>query len=106
PQRAAEIANAYVQSYLDASVEAQNATTERAAEWITQRLQTLQHEVNAREAAVAAYRAETGLLVGTVGANGESLSEQQIRAVQDNVLLARSELAERTARYNHVQSLL
>ncbi len=106
PQRAAEIANAYVQAYLDASVEAENETTERATEWIAQRLQTLQQEVSNREAAVAAYRAETGLLVGAVGANGESLSEQQIRSVQDNVLLARSELAERTARYNHVQSLL
>jgi succinoglycan biosynthesis transport protein ExoP len=101
PERAAEIANAYVEAYLSSSVAAQNTTTERAASWLLERLRTLQADLADKEEAVANYRRESGLLVGT----GESLTEQQIRSVQENVILARSELAERNARYAHVRRL-
>ncbi|MGD9968170.1 MAG: GumC family protein [Hyphomonadaceae bacterium] len=101
PARAAEIANAYVEAYLANSVAAENTTTERAAAWLLERLRTLQADLADKEEAVANYRRESGLLVGT----GESLTEQQVRSVQENVILARSELAERNARYAHVRSL-
>lgn len=102
PARAAEIANAFVQAYLAFSVESQSETSARATAWLDERLRALQADLRQKEAALANFRAASGLYVGT----GESLSEQQVRALQDAIVVARTDLAEKTARYEQMRDLV
>lgn len=101
-EQAALIANTYVQVYQTAAVASQSDTTERASGWLGQRLRELEQDLSTKEAAVAAYRAETGLLIE----DGASLSEQQVREVQNDVIAARADLAEKQARYAQVRRLI
>ena len=102
PARAAEIANAYVQAYLAFSIESQSETSARATAWLDERLRALQADLREKEAALANFRAASGLYVGT----GESLSDQQVRALQDSIVVARTDLAEKTARYEQLRDLI
>ena len=102
PARAAEIANTYVQAYLEFSVESHGETSARATAWLDERLRALQANLREKEAALANFRAASGLYVGT----GESLSDQQVRALQDSIVVARTELAEKTARHEQLLDLI
>jgi polysaccharide biosynthesis transport protein len=101
PEDAARIANGVASNFLDARDEARGASVNRSLDWLTRRTTELQEEVQAKEAAVEAYRAETGILDSA----GVTLSEQQIANVQTDVLAARAELAASQARLNEVRRL-
>ncbi|MBL8551575.1 MAG: AAA family ATPase [Hyphomonadaceae bacterium] len=99
---AQKIANTMADLYLQSQVEAREETARRANSWLTDRLDTLREEVQQKDAAVQAYRAETGLL----SSEGQSLTEQQISNVQNSVLQAQADLAEKEARYRQLQQLI
>jgi capsular exopolysaccharide synthesis family protein len=101
PDEAARIANAVVQEYLSQSDDVRLAATERASNWLGQRLAELRQDVQAKEAQAEAFRAQAGLLT----AEGRSLTESQTTQTQQAVLAARSDLAEREARYRQVLAL-
>ncbi|QGZ93374.1 AAA family ATPase [Terricaulis silvestris] len=101
PRRAAEIANALAQAYLDSKVEAQFATTERANQWLMQRVQDLALEVQEKERAAEVYRRSEGLAGGTGGG-----AQAQSPEVQTMLVAARAELSEKEARLRQVESLL
>ncbi len=102
PETAALWANTLAKVYLDSQVEDRLDAARRANSWLSDRLDDLRADVQAKEAAVEAYRARTGLFV----ASGSSLSEQQLSNVQGTVLAARADLAEKMARYQQVQDLV
>lgn len=101
PAEAARIANAVVEQYLTQADGVRLATTERASSWLGQRLAELRTNVQAKEAEVEAFRAQTGLLT----AEGRSLTESQTTQTQQALLAARSDLAEREARHRQVLAL-
>ena len=61
-EKAALIANAYADNYLTMQLENKYETIATAREWLRNRLNALGSEVEAKERAVEAYRAESGLL--------------------------------------------
>lgn len=99
PRLAREIANIYVDQYLIAQLEEKFAATERANEWLNGRVETLREDVRVKEAAVAAFREEAGLL----DAQGATLTEQQISDVNAQLVMQRAALAEAQARLRTVQ---
>lgn len=101
PDEAARIANAIVDQYLRQADGTRLATTERASNWLGQRLAELRQNVTAKEAEAEAFRAQTGLLT----AEGRSLTESQTSQTQQALLAARSDLAEREARHRQVLAL-
>jgi len=101
PEQAARIANAVVEAYLREADGVRLATTERASNWLGQRLAELRQDVQNKEAAAEAFRAQTGLLT----AEGRSLTESQTTQTQQALLAARADLAERQARYEQVLAL-
>lgn len=101
PDEAARIANAVVNEYLRASDSVRLTATERASNWLGQRLAQLRQDVQTKEAEAEAFRAATGLLT----AEGRSLTEAQTTQTQQSVLDARADLAEREARYRQVLAL-
>jgi capsular exopolysaccharide synthesis family protein len=101
PQEAARIANAIVDAYLRTSDDVRIASTERASTWLGQRLAELRTDVQTKESAAEAFRAQAGLLT----AEGRSLNEAQTTQTQQAVLAARADLAESEARYRQVLAL-
>ena len=102
PALARDIANAYADQYIVSLLEAKYDATERANEWLNSRLEILREQVRAREAAVAQFRNEAGLL----DAEGATLTEQQITDVSAQLVLQRAELAEADARLRNLRQQL
>lgn len=99
---ARDIANAYAEAYLTSQLEAKFEATERANEWLNGRVETLRAEVQAREAAVASFRDENGL----IDAEGATIAEQQVADLNSQLAIQRAERSEARARLNTVRNQL
>lgn len=90
PNLAAEIANGVADQYIVEQLEAKLESVRRENLWLSERLGTLREEVNAKESAVEAYRAEAGLLI----AGEDTLTEQELRDLNAQLTAAESALRE------------
>lgn len=101
PVRAQELANTYADIYLASQSSAREEAAARATSWLSDRLDALSRDVQAKEAEEQAYRELNGL----PGTEGQSLTEQRLSTVQASVLQAQADLAERQARYRQLRDL-
>lgn len=62
PERSAEIANTLAAAYIDDQIEVKFHATEQATAWLTDRLNTLQGELEAAESAVEAFASENRMV--------------------------------------------
>ena len=85
PDRAARVANTLADLYLTDQLEAQYEATQRAHEWLDDRLQSLRQEVQAAEQAVKNVRQQSDM----VQAGGSTVLEQQIGDVNAQLIQAR-----------------
>ncbi len=97
--KAALIANAYAEAYLNQQLEAKYDAIQRVNEWLNTRLTSLREEVRVKERAVEAVRAESGL----TSVEGSTLTEQALSEISSQLIEARASLAEREARLRSVQ---
>lgn len=100
PSLARDIANAYADAYLLTQLEAKFEATERANEWLNDRVETLREEVRIREEAVARYRDDAGL----IDAEGATVAEQQVTDLNSQLAIQRASLSEARARLDTVRS--
>lgn len=105
PDKAARIANAFAEGYLDMRVGSQVGTSERQASFFTQRLADLGKQVSAAEAKAAAYRAQAGITTGGNESNG-TIVDQQIAPLSSQLATAESEAAAARSRARVAQSQL
>ncbi|HEY2068840.1 MAG TPA: exopolysaccharide transport family protein [Rhizomicrobium sp.] len=103
PEKAARLANATADTYIATEVDATLNATRTTTDWLTQRIRQLSHQVQAAEANVQAYKAEHNL---NETADGSSLVDQQLTAINGQVVQARSDLAEKQASLSHINSLM
>lgn len=101
PEAAVLLANSVVDAYLESKIDERRAAAERAGAWLNDRVAQLAKTVEAKEAAVAAYRAEMRLL----SVDGATLTEQQYYKLQGEVVAARADLASKQARLDQVQQI-
>ncbi len=103
PHKAARIANAiadaYIADQIDTKAEAARVTTQ----WLENRIDQLARQVQAADAAAERYKAENNL---NETANGTSLVEQQLAAINTQLVQARADLAQKQATYTRVQQLV
>jgi len=85
PNRAARVANTLADLYLTDQLEAQYEATQRAHEWLDDRLRSLRQEVQAAEQAVKNVRQQSDM----VQAGGSTILEQQIGDVNAQLIQAR-----------------
>jgi exopolysaccharide transport family protein len=100
--KASQMANTLAEFYLVEQLEAKFDATERATDWLKERLGALAAELEKSERLVEAYRSEHGL----VNSRGTTVDEQQLVEINTQVILARADLAEKRARFRHVTELL
>ncbi len=101
PRKASRLANSLADLYLVAQLEAKFDATERATDWLSDRLGELRERVESSEKRVQAYRVENRL----VDSAGITIDEQQLAEINGQLILARADLAEKEARFRHVNQL-
>lgn len=102
PQKAALIANALAQSYTEDQVAIKVAAARRAAAWLSERMHQLGEQVQVQQAAVERYKTEHNLVDAE---EGKSLVDQQLMAINAQLVAAQSDLAEKKAAYDRVAAL-
>lgn len=102
PGKAAAIANAIAQTYTDDQVALKVAASRKAAGWLSDRMHQLAVQVQQQESTVELYKAEHNLVES---ADGKSLVDQQLMAINAQLVAAQSDLAEKKAAYDRVSVL-
>ena len=101
-RQAARIDNAIADAYVEDQLNAKFEATQKATQWLADRIQDLSKQSQAADAAVQQYRAANGL---TETANGGSIVDQQMTDISAQLVVAKSDLAEKRATYDHVSAL-
>jgi capsular exopolysaccharide synthesis family protein len=101
PVKAAQIANAYAETYILDQLEAKFDATRQANEWLSRRLGELRQQVQDSERAVEIFRSEQGL----ESSAGVTVSEQQLSELNAQLILARTALAEARAKYDRARQI-
>lgn len=102
PSKAALIANTLAETYTEDQVALKVAAARKAAQWLSERMRQLAVQVQQQEAAVQLYKAEHDLVES---AQGNSLVDQQLVAINALLVTAQSDLAEKKAAYDRVSAL-
>lgn len=84
PAKAAMIANAFAQRYLEQQVQANTRTSQDVTEWLRRQMFSAREQVREAEAAIQTYRTENGL----VGPTGTDLGDAGSRLSEINRQLA------------------
>ena len=102
PEKAAKIANALADTYVVDQLEAKFDATKKANEWLSSRLQTLRQQVEASERAVEIYRDKNGLQ----NVDGVTINDQQLSELNAQLILAKTDLAEKQAKYQRAREII
>ncbi|MBI1326423.1 MAG: AAA family ATPase [Alphaproteobacteria bacterium] len=100
PQKAARIANAFADVYIEQRLDSKFKSTEKLTTWLDQRLHTLREQLRSSEAAVEDYKAENNI---TVGARAE-LTAQELSELNSQLVLAKAKEAEAQAKLDQIKS--
>ena len=103
PAKAAEIADAIANAYLQHRLEAKFEEIQRSSSWLDDRIGELRTQVQQAETALEDYRRSTGL---TESARGGEGAERQVAELNTQLILARTDRAEREARRDQVRRML
>lgn len=98
PRKAQLIANTIAEQYIIDQLEAKYEATRRATSWLNERLEDLKSQVEEKEGAVAAFKAQQANRSG----QGVALTSQQLTQLNSELVLARAARAEAEARYRQV----
>ncbi|MGH6888136.1 MAG: GumC family protein [Rhizomicrobium sp.] len=104
PEKSARITNAVVDAYVGSQVRQKADAARRTTAWLESRIAQLSRQVQAADSAVQIYKAKNDL--NDSGQGTQSLVDQQLAAINTQLVQARADLAEKQATYAHVESLV
>lgn len=102
PVKAARIANAIADAYVEDQLNAKFEATQKATQWLSGRIAELSRQAQEADAAVQRYKAEHNI---TTGANGVSVIQQQTGDINSQLVIAKAELAEKQASFGSLAAL-
>jgi succinoglycan biosynthesis transport protein ExoP len=106
PERAAQIANAVAQTYLEDQVLAKTRQTMKASDWLGERVAKIRQELEKSEAAVDDFRRQSGLLpVKGDTIPGQRLADLNAQLSNAHAERTRAELRLQTARESGPETL-
>src|SRR6185437_15712339 len=94
PKKAQAIADALSQAYVAGQVQAKRVANQGTSDWLDRRASNLAQQLMLEQQAVQQYKVQHGL---NDSAPGNSLVDQQMAAINAQIVQARSELAEKQA---------
>ena len=101
-ERAAAIANAVVKTYFDDQLKAKTDEHRTATAWLHDRLQELGNDALNAERAVNELKTKSNI----VSADGKLIDEQQVTAISNRLVIARTATSDAMARVNRFESIL
>ena len=105
PQLAARAVNAVAENYIQKNLEARWDATQKASEWLSVQLKDLKARLEKSEDDVQKYAAENGLLYLETGkGEQESIVNQSVREVQEELNKAQADRMEKESVFRLVQS--
>lgn len=102
PEKAARIANAVADAYVEDQLEAKFEATQKATTWLSSRIQELSRKAQETDAAVQRFKAEHNI---NTAPNGVSVVQQQTTDVNSQLIIAKADLAEKQANYSSLVAL-
>jgi polysaccharide biosynthesis transport protein len=102
PDRAAQIANAVADAYIEDQLDAKYQADRRANDWLQQRLQTLRQQASAAAQAVVEFKSKHNL----VEAGGKLVNEQQLTDLNSQLAVARGQATEAQAKLSRIEAVL
>ena len=102
PDRAAQIANAVANAYVEDQLDVRYQANQRASDWLQQRLQTLRQEASAAERAVVEFKTKNNI----VAAGGRLMNEQQLAELNSQLVVARAQTSEAQAKLDRIEAIL
>ncbi|MBO0732790.1 MAG: polysaccharide biosynthesis tyrosine autokinase, partial [Methylocapsa sp.] len=114
PQKAARIANAMVDFYLNDELEAKYAAARRATVWLQKRAHELQAQMTVASQAVADFKKEHNIItVAPLGSDRRSrhdegllMNEKEVSDLNTQLVLAQAQTADAKARYDRIQEIM
>ena len=107
PQGAALVANTFAAAYVEDQVTVKSEATQNASQWLAARLGELSAQTQAAERTVELYKAEKNLTdtsqPGT--APGTTILQQQLSALNLQLINAQSDLAQQEAKFSQVTAM-
>jgi succinoglycan biosynthesis transport protein ExoP len=101
--KAARIANAIADGYVDSLTDAKSSASEGAAKWLSDRVTKLGRQAGAADAAVQLYKAQHGLLDTSTGT---ALTDQKLGDLTGQLIAAEGDRAEAQAKLARVKQLV
>jgi polysaccharide biosynthesis transport protein len=101
PARAAKIVNTFADQYLVDQLEVKYDITQRANNWLSKRLDELREKVSVSEKAVEDFKTSHNL----VDVGDESLTQEQLSAIDAQLIAARADVSQAEARLDSVRGL-
>jgi succinoglycan biosynthesis transport protein ExoP len=102
-QKAARIANAIADTYIDNLTLAKSGATEGASKWLADRVAELGRQASAADASVQKYKAENGLVDAS---NGVALTDQRLGDLTGQLVQAEGDQAQAEAKLARVHQLV
>jgi capsular exopolysaccharide synthesis family protein len=102
PVKARDIANAVANAYVEDQLEAKFEATQKATQWLSGRIAELSKKAQQADSAVQRYKAEHNI---TTTANGVSVVDQQTADINGQLVIAKTQLAEKQAAYSSLVGL-
>lgn len=101
-REAARIANGIANAYLTDQLDSRYESTQRAGNWMQERITELEQQAREADLAVQRFRAENDL----IAAGGQLISEQQLSEVASQLTVARADTARARARYERIRAII
>lgn len=103
PVKAAKIANAFADAYIEDQLDAKFEATRRASDWLQQRLGELRQQATAAYKAVQDFKSANNIIIG---ADGKLTSEIELNQLGIALAKARSDTSEARAKLDRIERVL
>jgi succinoglycan biosynthesis transport protein ExoP len=103
--KAVRLANAVADAFVVDQVEARYEAARHASVWLSDRIEELRQQVRQSEEDVAKFRREHNL-VATTSEGKTTITEQQLADLNEKLIVARADVAERRAKYEQAKKVL
>jgi succinoglycan biosynthesis transport protein ExoP len=101
PERAAQVANAAADAYIDDQLESKYQVTRRAGIWLQERIGELRQQASTAEKAVLDFKKANNI----VDTGGRLIGDQQLAELNSQIVLARAASAEARARLDRISEI-
>ncbi|HWF46897.1 MAG TPA: polysaccharide biosynthesis tyrosine autokinase [Bryobacteraceae bacterium] len=101
--KAARIANAFADAYIEDQLQAKYEATRRASEWLQQRIGELRKQASDAFKAVQDYKSENGIIIGV---DGKLASEVELDQLGAALAKARADTTQAKAKFDRISRVL